>query len=274
MAYREILLPWTQLPQEATQPNPELALPVEIWLPGQSSLGIVRGFGPSTEAVGTTPAGLHGPGLRVSATGRRYSQAELFGGASRYAWLVLAYREAGSTDTYSVVRGDGVNVVVQEANSAVRWGVWPGGGLVLSDYGAFSYAYTNYIGRVTAFAGRVDSQRGDLLLSHDGDAVVFVNFNSAVGTLPAVLNPLCFGATESASEVATPWVNYLTVVWCGEVPTLEQMEFLCRNPSEVFAPQSIAAPYSVVSAVPNITAVYADSVSTSSVTPRVTLDFA
>ncbi len=50
---------------------------------------------------------------------------------------------------------------------------------------------------------------------------------------------------------------------------------LSVNPWQIFAPQErrIWVP-GAGAAVPDITAVYADSVTTSSVTPRVTLDFA
>lgn len=268
------LIPRVTQPQGKEPLNPAFPKPQEIWLPGLSGYGLVRGYAPSTEATYTQKLTGSGRGINVSATGRRYPQADLFTGASRHAWIVVAHRAVtGATATYSVVRRAGVSVLVQEANLKVRCVLWPGGGLVTQDYIlAVGPGYADYEGKVVVFGGIIAPEEAALYTGLGG-VVTRSDFASGRGTLPSSPNPLCFGATETGIEAATPWTILMVEIWRETIPTVPQLTRLLVNPWGAFA-RPRRTWRQVAAAVPNITAVYADSVTTSSVVPRVTLDFA
>jgi hypothetical protein len=72
------------------------------------------------------------------------------------------------------------------------------------------------------------------------------------------------GEAQADTLQAATWSGY----------GFELAKYLSTGPQALLEPQSIWVPSAGAPAVPDITAVYADSVTASSVTPRVTLDFA
>jgi len=109
-------------------------------------------------------------------------------------------------------------------------------------------------------------------------STVFVGGAVASDTTPAgsfTFYGPTLGYLARGAGVEQPWDGWLGDQFIFDTAlTDEECLELRSNPFAVWEERRIWAPVSAAPAAPNITAVYADSVTTSSVTPRVTLDFA
>lgn len=277
MALIEHVWPWTQQPQEVVGVNSTLPQPVEVWLPHLSAVGLLGGSAPTSDGAYSHIVTPDGVGTTWASGGRRYAPQGLIGGSARYAWVVVARRRAGDSSTMSVVRNNGSGVLVQEANNTVRCALWPGGNLQLLDY-ADSLYFTGYAERASVFAGRVDAGGAALYQAFlDGYKVVRESaWPSAIGAVPAPTHPLVLGATEAGDEVATLWAVLLVALWRDAAPDAQTMRALCANPWSMFAPRRTRIPvYSAApSAVPTITSVGAENITSNSAGWRVSLDYA
>lgn len=106
----------------------------------------------------------------------------------------------------------------------------------------------------------------------NGTLVIDASTSSSTADVTGANGVNYFGYHSSTEYVAG--IHTLVALWHAELPSGHAQK-LSANPWQIFAPleRRIWVP-SASSAVPSITAVYADSVTASSVVPRVTLDYA
>lgn len=125
---------------------------------------------------------------------------------------------------------------------------------------------------------RIDGSVQHVFVTRDGSEMRFYRDGVLIasGTTPSLvdsettncLGDAGYGWNSSPTGVIFKGATYARCLSGGEIAELTDSPFIqCRQ-------RRIWIPTGSFSTVPNITAVYADSVTTSSVTPRVTLDFA
>jgi hypothetical protein len=199
----------------------------EAWLPGISSRGIVSGADSSTIAEGSRIGTPYGVGFSMTSTGRRYSTTILNG--QQCAWLIIARRSSENSNC-SVVRKDGTVTPMQDFGGTVRVALFNSSGSGYSgsiDYGASA----EYVNRVSTFCGAV-SPTGTYAFSNGG----VKRSNGSADIAGPSTNPLCIGASESGSEIASVWTVLAVFLWQGAgVPSEAALRDVERNPYQLIA---------------------------------------
>lgn len=268
MGARRIWRPWDSQPQEAAPIAAEWRRGLHsVLLP---SIGLRDYSGEQWTTWGTAPTrsgDRHGVCIDTTGAfgGLMLSPAANSATASQ-THLFVVETTAVSGDyagLFSVASADGSsNSLSFQRDNTGRWAVWGGGSNANLD---MSYA--------AAFGPSVLIVTGDASGSAaylDGVQVL------AGGSAPASQGNsriVLFGERAASASYATKGKCYLRAGWTRGLSAAEIAD-ISGNPWRLFAPREMRIWKPSAAAVPNITAVYADSVTTSSVTPRVTLDFA
>lgn len=272
---RQILRPWTHQPQEVVRPS-EWARSRGLGSLLLPSLGL-RDLqdGGTWTPWGTAPVGGVGPhGVGVDATAA-------FGGlmllprvtqATPAQTHIILVQTTGSSGAYAglvgTAKADGsqASLFVQRQGTDAGWDIWssstsiPWSSPTSASIGPSLIVVTGDASGTTAYV----------------DGVVAM---SSISVAPAAFSDsrlVLFGERGASAAYSIKGTLY---VYAHLTQRLSADEVAGLSVTSIWrhllAPQRIAVPKaSAAPAVPDITAVYADSVTTSSVTPRVTLDFA
>jgi hypothetical protein len=260
----------TTQPTEAASLDLKYPRPVQMYAPGLATVELLERLQPSTEATYTLRADGNAIGLNVTATGRRYTTS-LLAGASVWAFLVVAFRDdsADATGDLSVVRKNGQLISLQENSTGeVRAVAWPNAVTQTWSYGTSSTARCK--GRINTFSGRVTATTQELWLN--GVASSASPAGNWYGNSLDTGNVLCFGATETGTEVASKWTTHLAVFWKDKIPTTAQFADLNANPWQLFALNSRVAWFDHATFYPTLSLAQLINVLATQATPRVTIN--
>lgn len=279
---REIELPWTQQPQEAVGVdwrNPITDGLVFAWSaaePMRDAAGGVRILGGPGEPGITTTVGADG--LQTTFTGAQ--GADSFVTADPWRGLVGARQSTVDLLLYVSTGGANFRPLAQYGGSdaslshQVR-GSW--GDMEWTAAKSSAYSCRFYAANMFATAGWYR-----LTMAWYGrNAHAIVANGSLRNTAVIEWEDIAGGDVGEPLRLASNVTDKLAGrmvyarIWRRGLH-LDEMMALQANPWQIFAPieRRIWVPGEAPGGVPSITAVYADSVTTSSVVPRVTLDFA
>lgn len=273
MSVRDSLLSWSQQPQEAVGINPAWGLspelvwsaaPVDdqIWTPGGAFPQVVTAAGRGLTFTGGQSVGMTRQGRPnfaatkftavvvfdwTSGASNNYPQLLQLGGPENCGFIVGALSPSGGD--IALVKG-GVSVV--------------GSGLALTSGVTYVLVMSH---------DQVSGEYYALLRPPAGGATTRDSANNTAVSYNSVSGVMAFGIGRRDLPVSWNGSVYFAFASYDFLPEAGGRELL-HNPWALIEGRSIYVPPSVAALAPNITAVYADSVTASSVTPRVTLDFA
>ena len=256
---------WRQLPRIAAKPAAYPGLVRLINFRDRSGRCLITGTGPSS--VPSSGISWVPEGLWVDAVTGGSAWTIDSGVASLPVTIIIGWKRYSGTVQWSWLKDDGwtgiysdleTGVVSTEATS-FDGSVDPAGG----------YRSDTMI----SYAAITMSGANDLRMSRDGGAVA--QDTSCNAPSMGAVNYIRIGSDSFGANLANVVVSHIAMLNRSVSNAELQLLSSERAWSVLFAPmpRRIWVP-SAGSAVPSITAVYADSVTASSVVPRVTLDFA
>lgn len=268
---REIARPWTQQPHGPVQPSAWARSRgiASLLLPSAGLVDLVDG---GTWATwGTAPVRSTGPhGVCIDTTAAfggllLMPSSNICAGAQSHVALVETTAVSGSyAGLIATASSDGAGAsLALQQDATANWDLWLGGS---------NYHLVPQPG--TAFGPTAIVMTGSASLSEVYVGGAQSASQAAGPTTQSSSRIILFGERAANASYATKGRLYVYAAFQIALSAADA-RYISANPWQLFAPtkRRIWVP-SASSAVPSITAVYADSVTASSVVPRVTLDFA
>jgi hypothetical protein len=216
-------------PQRGSRVNmshPLAAGLVDVWIPHETSCGLITGYDSETRSVGTNRVTTEGIGYNLSSVPRRYSTT-IFNNQS-IAWLIVAHRDGSTGNKYSsVVKKDLSVIALQEWDASVRAIMWVPGSAA-----NISYSLTAPLrNKVNVFAGVVGpSEKG--VMVNGGEFKTFTGGSTIVATT----NALGIGGDAKGTERAPQWTTLAVFAWQGDkLPTSAELRDLSMNPWQLLS---------------------------------------
>lgn len=199
---------------------------VDVWIPHETSCGLITGSDSETRSVGITQVTTEGLGYRLTSVPRRYSKT-IFNDQS-VAWLVIAHRDSSGNRNASLFKKDGSVIGVQEWSGDVRAIMWTPGAAANISYGNASIMRN----KICAFAGVVSPAESGIMFN-GGE---FKAFTPTTPTITATTNALGIGGDAKGTEIGIQWTTLAAFAWQGDkLPTSAELRDLSMNPWQLLS---------------------------------------